>query len=189
MLGELENQLIAFLKASEVGKRLKAVDSLPDTPDKDIVRRWGLEAPAAYAVALDGIVTDRGYMVSPFVVVLVARNARGHQAARQGDGHIIGLYEMVESTISLLHEIQGAGRTWFVSGYQFVQDEGLRSSNLHVALVAVQTSAPVPPFSTVDLGEFDHLYANWSVVPESEQDGKPLAEALIPLTPPSEESS
>lgn len=183
MLGELENQLIAFIKDSELGKRLKAIDSLPDAPDKDVVKRWSLDAPAAYAVALDGIVNDKGQMVSPFVVVLVARNARGHQAARQGDGKAIGLYEMVESSVALLHEIQGSGRTWYVSGYQFMQDEALRANNLHVALVAVQTSAPVPPFSTVNLGEFDHLYANWSVAPEDQKNGKPLAEALIPLTP------
>ena len=183
MLGELENQLIAFITDSELGQCLRAVDSLPDTPDKDVVMRWTLEAPAAYAVALDGIVDDRGQMVSPFVVVLVARNSRGYQAARQGDGDTIGLYEMVESCVSLLHEIQGAGRTWYVSGYQFVQDEALREHELHAALVAVQTSCPVPPFNAANLAEFDHLYANWSVVPEGEQDGKPLAEALIPLTP------
>ncbi|MDA8483594.1 DUF1834 family protein [Pseudomonas resinovorans] len=184
MLGDLENELIATLKASELGKRLKTIGSLPDVPDKDLITRWGVEAPAAYVVSLDGsLMPDRGKALAPFSIVLVARNARGHDAARHGDGRVIGLYEMVDAGIALFNEARTASGLWYVTGYQFLQLTELRERGLYVALLALQTQCDTPTPATTDLADFDHLYANWKVVPDAEQDGKPLAEALIHLNP------
>jgi phage gp37-like protein len=185
MLGDLENELIAILKDSELGKRLKTVGSLPDVPDKDLIGRWGLEAPAAYVASGDGTVTNAGRVSSSFAVVLVARNARGHEAVRHGDARTIGLYEMLEASLALLHEARSvaAGSTWYATGYQFMQMKELRDRGLHVALLALQTAAPVPVPDISALEGFELLYANWKVVPDAEQDGKPLAEAFIHLNP------
>lgn len=183
MLGEMENALIAVLKSSELGKRLKMIGSQPDVPDKDLISRWGLDAPAAYIASGDGSLTDRGTVATSFVVVLVARNARGHEAARHGDGRTIGLYEMVDAGIALFNEARTSSGLWYVSGYQFLQLTELRDRGLYVALLALQTQCAVPTEDTTDLSDFDHLYANWKVVPDAEQDGKPLAEGLIDLNP------
>lgn len=183
MLGDLENELIAELKASELGKRLKTIGSLPDVPDKDMITRWGLEAPAAYVASADGSLTDRGTVSAPFVIVMVARNARGHKAARHGDGRVIGLYEMVDAGIALLNEAKTTSGVWYATGYEFMQLAELRDRGLSVALLALQTQCVVPTQATTDLSDFDHLYANWKVVPDAEQDGKPLAEAFIYLNP------
>jgi phage gp37-like protein len=183
MLGELENELIAMLKTSELGKRLKMIGSQPDVPDKDLIARWGLEAPAAYVACGDGKLTDRGTVATSFVVVLVARNARGHEAARHGDGRTIGLYEMVDASIALFNEAPRVGGQWYVTDYQFLQLTDLRDRGLYVALVSLHTQGAVPTQSTTDLADFDHLYANWKVVLDAEQESKPLAEAFIYLNP------
>lgn len=183
MLGELENELVASLKGSELGKRLKTIGSVPDVPDKDLISRWGLEAPAAYVASGDGNLTERGDVSAPFVIVLVARNARGHEAARHGDGRMVGLYEMVDASIALFNEARTASGTWYAAGYQFMQLTELRERGLHVALVAVQTRCAAPTPDTSNLADFDLIYADWKQVPTAEQPGKPLADAFIHLNP------
>lgn len=183
MLGDIENELIETIKNSELGKRLRVVASLPSVPDKDVLSRWGADAPAAYVVALDGSVSNGEFLSIPFVVVLVARNARGPDAARHGDKRVIGLYEMVQASFGLLHGATWSEGRWDTSGYQFMQDVELRNQGLSVALISLRTRCDVPGPSAVDLSEFETLYASWAVVPPEAQDGKPLAEAFIHLNP------
>ncbi|MFL1552497.1 phage protein Gp37 [Pseudomonas sp. D47] len=185
MLGEIEIELINTIKNSELGKHLKVVASLPSMPDKDVLNRWGADAPAAYVVALDGSVTNGEFLSIPFVVVLVARNARGPDAARHGDKRVIGLYDMVKAGFALLHGATWSDGKWLASSYQFMQDVELRNAGLSVALISLRTSCDVPTPSTANLSEFEHLYASWAVVPPDQQDGKPLAEAFIHLNPES----
>lgn len=164
MLGDLENQLIALLKDSPLGLRLKVVDGLPDTPDKDVIKRWGLDAPAAYVVAMDGSISQ-AVATPQFVVVLVARNARGHQAARHGDGKTIGLYEMLDAGIAELHGGQTEDASWQVSRYQFMQEDALREHGLHVALVQLQADTDPPQKDAVNLGEFLEFHADIDLDP------------------------
>lgn len=164
MLGDLENQLIALLKASPLGLRLKVVDSLPDTPDKDVLKRWGLDAPAAYVVAMDGSISQ-AVATPQFVVVLVARNARGHQAARHGDGQTIGLYEMLDAGIAELHGGQTEGGSWQVTRYQFLQEDALREHGLHAALVQLQADVDPPQKDQQNLGEFLEFHADYDIEP------------------------
>lgn len=164
MLGDLENQLIALIKASPLGGRLKTVDSLPDTPDKDILKRWGVDAPAAYVVAMDGSISQ-AVATPQFVVVLVARNARGHQAARHGDAKTVGLYEMLEAGIAELHGGQTDAASWQVSRYQFMQEDALREQGLHVALVQIQADVDPPQKDAVNLGEFLEFHADIDIEP------------------------
>lgn len=164
MLGELETQLVDLLKASPLGMRLKTVDSLPDTPDKDLLKRWGLDAPAAYVVAMDGALN--GDVATPqFVVVLVARNARGHQAARHGDGRTVGLYEMLDAGIAELHGGQTDDANWTVTRYQFVQDEALREQGLQTALVLIQADVDPPQKDAINLGDFTEFHADYDLEP------------------------
>lgn len=166
MLGDLENQLIALIKESPLGRRLKTVDSLPDTPDKDVLKRWGLDAPAAYVVAMDGSISQ-AIATPQFVVVLVARNARGHQAARHGDGKTIGLYEMLDAGIAELHGGQTDGASWQVTRYQFLQEDALREQGLHVALVQLQADVDPPQKDQQNLGEFLEFHADYDIDPNA----------------------
>ncbi|WP_439861627.1 phage protein Gp37 [Pseudomonas sp. MBLB4136] len=166
MLGDLENQLIALIKDSPLGLRLKTVDSLPDTPDKDVIKRWGLDAPAAYVVAMDGSISQ-AVATPQFVVVLVARNARGHQAARRGDGKTIGLYQMLDAGIAELHGGQTEDASWQVNRYQFLQEDALREQGLHVALVQLQADTDPPQKEAVNLGEFLEFHADYDLEPHT----------------------
>ncbi|MCM2318063.1 MAG: DUF1834 family protein [Pseudomonas sp.] len=168
MLGELESQLVDLLKASPLGARLKVIDSLPDTPDKDLVKRWGVDAPAAYVVAMDGAV-DGDVATPQFVLVLVARNARGHQAARHGDGKLIGLYAMLDAGIAELHGGATEDAVWAVSRYQFLQDVALREQGLQVAMVLLQADTEVPQKAAVNLGDFTEFHADYDLQPWAEE--------------------
>ena len=166
MLGLLENELVALIKDSALGRRMKKVDSLPDTPDKDVLKRWGAEAPAAYVVAMDGAI--EGVTATPkFVVVFVARNARGASEARHGDGKVIGLYEMLDVGIGLLNAGTTENAAWQVTGYQLMQDTALRDQGLQVGLVSVQAPVDVPTSSDVELGEFVEFHGDYDLEPHT----------------------
>lgn len=166
MLGGLENELITLIKDSPLGKRLKTVDSLPDTPDKDVITRWGLDAPAAYVVAMDGSITQ-AIATPQFVVVLVARNARGHKAERHGDGKAIGLYEMIDAGIAELHGGQTVSASWQVTRYQFQQEAELRNKGLCAALVLVQADVDPPQKEGINLGDFLEFHADYDLEPRT----------------------
>lgn len=183
MLGELELELIGAITNSGLGQRLKTIGSQPAVPDKDLVSRWSLEAPAAYVAAADGQINDRGRAVAPFVVVLVARNAHSQDTARRGDKQVIGLFQMVDACIGLLNEASTVSGTWYATGYQFLQLPELRDKGLQVALVGLQTQVPVPTPDITDLPDFELLYAEWRQVADEDQAGKPLASAYIQLNP------
>lgn len=164
MLSELETQLIDLLKASPLGTRLRVVDSLPDTPDKDLLKRWGLDAPAAYVVAMDGAI-DGDVATPQFVLVLVTRNARGHQAARRGDGKLIGLYEMLDAGLAELHGGQTDDANWTVTRYQFLQDVEIREQGLQAALVLLQADTGMPQKEALNLGDFTEFHADYDLAP------------------------
>lgn len=164
MLGELETQLIDLLKASPLGARLRVIDSLPDTLDKDLVKRWGVDAPAAYVVAMDGAIND-SVATPQFVLVLVARNARGHQAARRGDGKLIGLYEMLDAGLAELQGGQTDDANWMVTRYQFLQDVDLREQGLQAALVLLQADTDLPQKEALNLGDFVEFHADYDIQP------------------------
>lgn len=166
MLGDLEGELIALIKESPLGKRLKTVASLPDTPDKDVINRWGLDAPAAYVVAMDGSITQ-AIATPQFVVVMVASNARGHEAARKGDGKAIGLYEILEAGIAELHGGQTDSASWQVTRYQFQQEAELRNKGLYAAMVLVQADVDPPQKDSVNLGDFLEFHADYDLEPQT----------------------
>lgn len=166
MLGELENELLTLLKESPLGLRLKAVDSLPDIPDKDVLNRWGVDAPAAYVVAMDGSLTE-AVATTPFVVVLVARNARGASAARQSDARTIGLYEMLDAAIAELHGGQTPSASWSVGRYQFLQEEAARDKGLQVALVMIQADCDPPQRDGLNLADFTLFHGDIDLDPQA----------------------
>lgn len=168
MLGALENELVALIKESPLGRRLKVVDSLPDTPDKDVIKRWGVEAPAAYVVAMDGSIS--GDTTEPkFVVVFVARNASGAKAARHGSSKVVGLYEMLDAGVALLNGGSTDGASWRATAYQLLQDVELRNQGLHAAMVAVESlvDTPQPDDESLGLGDFLEFHADFDLAPHA----------------------
>ncbi len=168
MLGALESELVALIKESPLGRRLKAVDSLPDTPDKDVIKRWGVDAPAAYVVAMDGSITGDSTELK-FVVVLVAKNASGVKEARHGSGRVIGLYQMLDAAIAVLNNGRTEGASWRATAYQMLQDVELRNQGLQAAMVAVESlvDTPQPDDESLDLGDFLEFHADYDLEPRT----------------------
>lgn len=162
MLAELEQGLIDVVNNSALKARLRTVDSLPDiTPET--ARALVTASPALYVVAES--VDISGYRATGRLSVLcLSRNARGHKAERRGDGEVIGLYEMVDSTLALL----GAGST---HGYKPLRTRFDRSTlwrqlGLAAAVISVETSMSVP--ATLDpatLSDFIIFDAQYDIAP------------------------
>src|SRR5579871_1555869 len=114
MLGDAENDLIALIKGSPLGTKLRDVASLPDLSGESLVAKFANDAPAIYLAAGSVQVVDRSARPR-FGVACVARNSRGHSAARLGDGAgPIGLYEMIESAAGLIDGAFAGESTWRV---------------------------------------------------------------------------
>ncbi|KHA57131.1 hypothetical protein NM74_07880 [Aeromonas hydrophila] len=182
MIKECELALLELINKSPLRRFIRDDASpLPAIPDKDVLDRWRTQAPGVYVVALDGEVGEAD-VKTPFAIVAVAQNAGTTVAARQGDLRVIGLYDMIRILVSSIHGQSSSDYgCWYCGKYQFLQDPALRDHNLDVALLLVTGVAGIPDIDISDLDDFNELYASWGVVPEGEQKGKPLCEALIEL--------
>ena len=177
MLVELETGLVALLKSSPLGQRLRQVDSLPDLEGDSLVERFTTDAPAVY-VALGSFPIKSGYARPKFGVACVARNSRSQQAARHGDGVAIGLQPMLDAAMSLLdgatvsYGDDGAGGPAHAVGFEavacdLVSSEALYKKGLYVGVVQIQTSADVslPEFLDGDLADFKTFAADVDIDP------------------------
>lgn len=165
MLGNLENELVELIKASDLGKRLRTVAPLPDVPDKDVIKRWGAEAPAAYVVAMEGTI-DGDTSTPRFVLVFVARNARGAVASRQGGKREVGLYDMLDAGIALVRS-STEGASWQPTGYQLLQDPAVRDAGMEAGMVSVMATVDTPSLDPegLNLGEFLEFHADYDLDP------------------------
>jgi phage gp37-like protein len=177
VLAELEAALVDVIKASALGKCLRMIGTLPHEPEKDVLRRWATDAPAIYVVPCDGEVNTKE-LLTPFVLVLVAKNASGHEQARRGDLNTIGLYAMLEHSISVLHRATVAGVRIQCSQYSFLQDEELTKNGLYAITLLITASGDVPALSADGL-MIAKLYSEWRIVADNEQPSKPLCAAYI----------
>lgn len=167
MLSELETGLIALVKGSPLGGRLRQVDSLPDLEGDSLIGRFVSAAPAVY-VALGSFPVKRGYARPKFGIACVAKNSRSHQAARHGDGVAIGLHEMLEAVMALVDGVTIADASFEVVGCDLVASEALYQKGIYAGVVQVQTSAEVPLPPAIDeaaLSNFATFHADYDIEP------------------------
>ncbi|MDR2187031.1 MAG: DUF1834 family protein [Azonexus sp.] len=139
MLAECEDGLIALIKNAPLGQRLAVVGALPGVDGEALVRRFGAEAPAVY-IAPGQIEVKEGACRLYFALGCVARNSRGQEAARKGDGMAIGLYQMVEAVAALADCATAGGINWSVVGIDYLNEATLADNQLHVAVVRLVSS-------------------------------------------------
>lgn len=173
MLAELETGLIALVKQSPLGARLRQVDSLPDLDGDTLVGRFLTDAPAVY-VALGSFPVRNRYARPKYGIACVARNSRSHQAARHGDGVAIGLYEMLEAVMAM---VDGAPVGYAQGGLDeavcfevvscdLVNSEALQQKGLYVGIVQLQASAEVSLPGVPDtLSDFETFQADYDIDP------------------------
>lgn len=144
MLAEIEQGLVAYLKASAIAPRLRHIDALPDLEGDSLVGKFGADAPAIYVALGPGDLVERG-MISPLVgIACVTRNSRSAQAARHGDGQQIGLLQLVEAVLVLVDGAVIDDRHYQAVRWDAVASEVLYRKGLYAAVVQVRTTAPLP---------------------------------------------
>lgn len=172
MLAELETGLVALVKSSALNRRLRMVDSLPDLDGDSLVGRFVSDSPAVY-VALGSFPVVNGYARIKFGIACVARNSRSHQAARHGDGVVIGLHEMLDAIMTLADGATvGTGDeavTFEVTSCDQVASEALYQKGIYAGVVQIQSAAEVAlPALLGDLSDFKTFHADYDVEPHQE---------------------
>ena len=147
MLAEIETALIAHIKNSALGAKLRDVAGLPDLSGDSLLKRFTTDAPAIYVAPASFPVESRCAKLR-FGLACVARNRRSPTAARLGSGagDPVGLYEMLESAAALFEDAQVSKSMWKVLGIDFLNDDLFYRAG--VAVGAVQIESRVKMFST-----------------------------------------
>lgn len=169
MLVELETALVELIAKSPLKNRLAEVDSLPDLDGDSLVNKFLTSAPAVY-VAL-GSFPISGQQTRPkFGIACVAKNSRGHKAARHGDGVAIGLYQMVDAVIALVNgctvNAGGSAISFEATGCDQVGSEKLFEKGLYAAVVHIQTSGEIDLPEAIDesqLADFKTFHADYDI--------------------------
>lgn len=144
MLRELEQGLVALLKDSALAKQLRQIDTLPDLDGDSLVGKFGAEAPAVYVALGSGAVSSLGMTEPTLGIACVARNSRSPQAARHGDGQVIGLLDLVDAVMTIVDGAVVGEQEYAVLRWDMVSSEPLTRKGLYAAVVTVRTAAPLP---------------------------------------------
>lgn len=200
MLAEMENGLVALLKASALKQFMTVIDTLPDLDGDTFVKKLAAEAPGIY-VAIGKIDPRDGVLRAGFGLACTARNARGHAAARQGDTKTVGVYQMMESVMAVVHGVTAGGATWLVAGVEMLSDEKLYANGLTVGVVSVETTVTMPLgidaamlaaladfkvfHADYDIDPFETAaeHSKWLEEPPDQTDSKPEADDQLQVQP------
>lgn len=166
MLAELENGLVALVKNAALGQKLATVAGLPDLDSASLVKRMASDAPAVYVAPMDFTVAD-GSADTRFGIACVARNSRGQEAARKGDGVMIGLTQIVDGVLALMDGGVADGVVFYVTGVSFQADEAFYAAGLYVATVAIEArGVELPPaLDDAALATFQTFRASYDIEP------------------------
>jgi phage gp37-like protein len=170
MLPEIEIGLVAAIRASALGARLRQVESLPDLDGDSLIGRFFTDAPAAY-VALGSFPVEHSRLHLKYGVALVARNSGSQQAARHGDGIAIGLQQMIDSALNLLNGIRvsygpGNAVSFSVTSCDIVSNEALFQKGVYVAVIQIETPAGIYiEFDESGLADFKVFTADYDIPP------------------------
>lgn len=166
MFAEMEAGLVDLVRNSQLKSRLAVIDTLPDDDEDNLVKRFAADAPAVYVVAGKPVKVADGNLVVSFGFACVARNARGHQDARRGDGLVIGMYQILEGVLGLAEHGRAGGYLWTVADVGFLNSDKLWSAGLTVGVVTVQTTVTMPAgIDESTLGDFITFHADFDIPP------------------------
>jgi hypothetical protein len=135
MIAEVEQEIVAAIKASAIAGKLRAIDTLPDLSESTLKRIMTF-APAVYVIAGNFPIKD-GVASLTFSLVCLARNARGDQAARQGDGITIGLYQILDYLAGLFNPCAMPSAVLSADQVRFVRADGFTAANVNAGLLTI----------------------------------------------------
>lgn len=108
MIGAIENAIINRIERTDLGYRLKSVESYKAQFDDDIEEFLKGAAPAVW-IAFTGEnqtedLNKRTECTASFSVLILTRNVRNERASRHGKGGEVGAYQIVQDIKRLLHK-------------------------------------------------------------------------------------
>ena len=169
MFAEMEIGLVAVIEASPLAQKLVCVETLPELDGDNLVKQFAARSPAVYVVAGVHASVSDGAIRVPFGLACVARNARGHESARRGDGKTIGMYQILSAVLGLLDNGRAGSYVWRVTGADLMTDDKLSAAGLTCAVVRVETLAALPngidDAALAALSEFTTLRADYDIAP------------------------
>lgn len=173
MLAEAEKQLVEKIQQAAIGKKLRKVSTLPDTDTDSLVKLFGTEAPAVYVAPATVMPIKDAVLSAGFGIACVAKNAAGHEAARQGDGKMIGVYDISERVAALLNGVNAGDTVWYVTGISLLQEEKIYKAGLQVAVISIQADSMIESGidELGDLDDFETFHAQYDI-PGHESDSE-----------------
>lgn len=156
-----EAELLDVVRDSAVARYCRTIDVLPSLSESGLIKALG-KPPAVYASLR--IVNGDGDMASArYALWVVAQNFRGHQAARQGDGIVLGLYDLADAVTAA---VLAAGGYKFIS---FVPDNGEYADKYGVHTGEITFTAGTDLPNQIDLqallAPFETFHADYDVAP------------------------
>lgn len=169
MLADFENELIALIKESSLAQKVREIDSLPDLDGRSLVQKFNTAAPAVYVAPHPIRINVSGLFTPCFGIALVAKNAAGQKAVRQGDGIAIGLYEMIWAMLGIFNNASTASNAWYLRGVDFIHDELLFNNGVSAATLKIEGGEIAQP-SSIDetaLASFITFHSDLDIQPHS----------------------
>jgi hypothetical protein len=171
MLAEIESGLVESIRASDLGKHLRQVATLPDLSGDSLIGRFSTDAPAAY-VSLGSSPVKSSRLTLRCGVALVSRNSGSQRAARHGDGVAIGLLPMIDAALGLLDGMiviydDGESAVSFeVTSYDLINSDDLYQRGVHVGVIQIESSAELwIPHRIGALSDFKTFNADYDLKP------------------------
>lgn len=174
MLSEAE--LLDVIRQSAIARYCRVIDVLPSLTERGLIA--AVSKPPAVFASVRRFDADGEVGATKFSLWIVAQNFRGHQAARQGDGITLGLYDLADGVMAAI-----LGSAGYVLG-GFVPDNGEYADKygVHTGEITCSVKADLP--QDLDLAErltpFETFHADYDIDPTT-----PAAYAGWLLDPPS----
>lgn len=171
-----EADLLAVLRQSAIARYCRKIDVLPSLTERGLVEAFK-QSPSVFA-SVRAFDVDGEVVTVRYSLWLVAQNFRGHQAARQGDGVQMGLYDLAEGVMAAILGASG----YTLSGFRPDNGEYAAQYGVHTGEVTCSAKTDLP--QDIDLPEqlspFVTFHADYDIDPTT-----PAAHAGWMLDPPS----
>lgn len=95
-----EAELLDVIRNSAIGQLCRRVEVLPSLSERGLLDALG-KPPAVFA-SVRAVDVSGDLATVRYSLWVVAQNFRGHQAARQGDGVVLGLYDLAECVMAVI---------------------------------------------------------------------------------------
>lgn len=156
MLSEAE--LLEVIRQSAIARHCRVIDVLPSLTEAGLIKALS-KPPAVFA----SVRTFDADGETKFSLWIVAQNFRGHQAARQGDGIVLGLYDLADAVMAVILAAPG-----YVLA-KFTPDNGEYADKygVHTGEITCSVRADLPV--EIDLAErlapFVTFHADYDIAP------------------------